>query len=78
MANYQLLITDVTNCGDLRCVAGWDLDRGKMVRPEPYREGFGKWTRLPPPAALKSVRHAHLKVRSPILLRIIRILPKTE
>lgn len=35
MANYQILVTDVTCYGDLRCVAGWDVDRGRMIRPEP-------------------------------------------
>lgn len=32
---YQLAITDVTRYGELYCVAGWDLQRGRMVRPEP-------------------------------------------
>jgi hypothetical protein len=40
MAKYRLLITDLTEYGDLRCVAGWDLDRGKMIRPEPHPGGF--------------------------------------
>lgn len=35
MPLYNLLITDVTCYGDLFCVAGWDLDRGGMIRPEP-------------------------------------------
>jgi hypothetical protein len=40
MAKYRLLITDLTEYGELRCVAGWDLDRNKMIRPEPYAGGF--------------------------------------
>lgn len=40
MAEYRLLVTDITNFGDLRCVAGWDLDRSKMIRPEPFPGGF--------------------------------------
>jgi hypothetical protein len=35
MPIYNLLITDVTCYGALFCVAGWDLDRGGMIRPEP-------------------------------------------
>lgn len=35
MAIYRLAITEVTRYGDLYCVAGWDLDRRAMVRPEP-------------------------------------------
>lgn len=35
MTVYNLLITDVTRYGDKYCVAGWDLDRGGMIRPEP-------------------------------------------
>lgn len=35
MPTYNLIITDVTRYGDLFCVAGWDLDRGGMIRPEP-------------------------------------------
>lgn len=35
MATYKLIITDVTCYGTLYCVAGWDLDDGGMVRPEP-------------------------------------------
>lgn len=40
MPRYRLLITDLTDYGDLRCVAGWDLDRGKMIRPEPRPGAF--------------------------------------
>jgi len=32
---YNLIITDVTRYGTLFCVAGWDLDNGGMIRPEP-------------------------------------------
>lgn len=48
MVAYQLLITEVTNFGDLRCVAGWDLDREKMIRPEPHPAGFWNADRIAP------------------------------
>ncbi len=32
---YRLLITDVTRYGSLFCVAGWDLNSNRMIRPEP-------------------------------------------
>jgi hypothetical protein len=35
MGIYQLSITEVTCYGNLYCVAGWDIDNGGMVRPEP-------------------------------------------
>ncbi|MHB2266775.1 dual OB domain-containing protein [Aliihoeflea sp. PC F10.4] len=35
MSTYELLITDVTRYNDLFCVAGWDLNNGGMIRPEP-------------------------------------------
>lgn len=35
MPTYDLMITDVTRYGDLFCVAGWDLNNGGMIRPEP-------------------------------------------
>lgn len=35
MSTYRLIITDVTCYGTLYCVAGWDLDNGGMIRPEP-------------------------------------------
>ena len=35
MPTYNLIITDVTRYGDLFCVAGWDLDNGGIIRPEP-------------------------------------------
>jgi len=37
---YRLLVTDITEFGSLRCVAGWDLDRQVMIRPEPHPAGF--------------------------------------
>jgi len=40
MPKYRVLVSEITNFGDLRCVAGWDLDRGKMIRPEPHPRGF--------------------------------------
>lgn len=36
MPSHRLIITEVTSYGDLYCVAGWDVDRGAMIRPEPY------------------------------------------
>src|SRR5689334_22758537 len=48
MDTYQLLITEVTNFGDLRCVAGWDLDREKMIRPEPHPTGFWQIDKIAP------------------------------
>jgi hypothetical protein len=35
MATYEIIITDVTCYGILYCVAGWDLERERMIRPEP-------------------------------------------
>lgn len=35
MPAYELVITDVTCYGDRYCVAGWDLERSRMIRPEP-------------------------------------------
>lgn len=35
LTNYKILVTDVTEFGELFCVAGWDLLSGRMVRPEP-------------------------------------------
>ncbi|MGN6365893.1 dual OB domain-containing protein [Asticcacaulis taihuensis] len=35
MAQYEMVVTDVTAYGPLFCVAGWDVARGKMIRPEP-------------------------------------------
>lgn len=35
MPTYNLVVTDVTRYGDLFCVAGWDLENGGMIRPEP-------------------------------------------
>src|SRR2546430_1970731 len=48
MAAYHLLITEVTNFGKLRCVAGWDLDREKMIRPEPHPTGFWQADKIAP------------------------------
>lgn len=36
MPIYEVIITDVTNYGSLFCVAGWDVTRKTMVRPEPH------------------------------------------
>jgi hypothetical protein len=35
MPIYEVIITDVTCYGPKYCVAGWDVNRGHMVRPEP-------------------------------------------
>ena len=48
MPAYQVLVTDITNFGDLRCVAGWDLDRSKMIRPEPSPGGFWPASKIAP------------------------------
>jgi hypothetical protein len=40
VAEYRLLITDLTDFGALRCVAGWDIDRARMIRPEPRPAAF--------------------------------------
>ncbi|MGV2104330.1 dual OB domain-containing protein [Rhizobium sp. 21-4511-3d] len=35
MSIYKLIITDLTRYGTLFCVAGWDVERNRMIRPEP-------------------------------------------
>ncbi|TIX92775.1 hypothetical protein [Rhizobium sp. P44RR-XXIV] len=35
MPTYELVITDVTRYDSRFCVAGWDLQSGGMIRPEP-------------------------------------------
>jgi hypothetical protein len=35
MPKYEVIITDVTTYRDRYCVAGWDINRNNMVRPEP-------------------------------------------
>lgn len=35
MATYEMIVTDVTCYGTLYCVAGWDIQNGRMIRPEP-------------------------------------------
>ncbi len=37
---YRIVVTEVTLYGRLRCVAGYELDRGIMIRPEPEAAGF--------------------------------------
>jgi hypothetical protein len=37
---YQVMITEVTLYGKLRCVAGYDLNLDRMVRPEPAAASF--------------------------------------
>jgi hypothetical protein len=65
MPEYQLLITDITNYGDLRCVAGWDLDRNKMIRPEPHREGFWQSTMVSPAGPFEIGKTAKFKAKKP-------------
>jgi hypothetical protein len=38
--NYRIVVTDVTDYGLLHCIAGWDLQRQCMIRPEPAPAGF--------------------------------------
>jgi hypothetical protein len=38
--NIQMVVTEVTMYGRLRCVAGWDFTNKRMVRPEPAPEQF--------------------------------------
>ena len=35
MADYKIIVTDVTCYGSLYCVAGWDRNTHRMIRPEP-------------------------------------------
>jgi hypothetical protein len=35
MAVHEIIVTDVTCYGTLYCVAGWDRNAGRMIRPEP-------------------------------------------
>lgn len=35
MPDYELVVTDVTTYGDRYCIAGWDVGRQQMIRPEP-------------------------------------------
>jgi hypothetical protein len=37
---YRIVVTEVTLYGRLRRVAGFELDRGVMIRPEPAAAGF--------------------------------------
>ncbi len=37
---FRVAITDVTNYGPQYCVAGWDIDQGVMIRPEPAPASF--------------------------------------
>jgi hypothetical protein len=36
MPTYVIAVTDVTRYGDKFCIAGWELDRSKMIRPQPF------------------------------------------
>jgi hypothetical protein len=46
--HYRLVVTDITEFGTLRCVAGWDTDRNCMIRPEPHPGGFWQTARVGP------------------------------
>jgi hypothetical protein len=35
LANYEIIVTDVTRYGSLYCIAGWDFRNSVMIRPEP-------------------------------------------
>jgi hypothetical protein len=35
MAIHEIIVTDVTCYGNLYCVAGWDVEQARMIRPEP-------------------------------------------
>jgi hypothetical protein len=66
MATYRLLITEVTNYGDLRCVAGWDLDRQEMIRPEPHREGFWPAESIGPTKSFDLGKTAQFEAADPV------------
>jgi hypothetical protein len=38
--SFEIVVTDVTIYGKLRCVAGWDIKRKQMIRPEPKAGEF--------------------------------------
>jgi hypothetical protein len=40
MQKINMLVTDVTKVGDERCVAGWDFEKRRMIRPEPSPGAF--------------------------------------
>ncbi len=40
MTDFRILVTDLTEYGELRCVAGWDIDAKRMIRPEPAPAAF--------------------------------------
>jgi hypothetical protein len=65
MAKYKLLITEVTNFGDLRCVAGWDLDRGKMIRPEPHPKGFWQTNYIAPTGPFEVGKTVEFEAENP-------------
>ena len=48
MEKYRVLITDLTEYGALRCVAGVDLEDNSMVRPEPGPAQFWQATSCAP------------------------------
>lgn len=65
MADYRLLVTEITNYGDLRCVAGWDLDRSKMIRPEPHPKGFWQSGQTGPNGPFKLGATVHFSAKKP-------------
>lgn len=40
LAGYSIFVTDLTNYGERRCIAGWDIEKKRMIRPEPFAGGF--------------------------------------
>jgi Protein of unknown function, DUF488 len=65
MAEYRLLVTEITNFGDLRCVAGWDLDRSQMIRPEPFPRGFWSSDKTAPGGPFKPGGTANFVAKKP-------------
>lgn len=65
MAQYELLVTDITNFGDRRCVAGWDIERGKMIRPEPHPGGFWPAIKTGPRGVFELGRSVSFEARKP-------------
>lgn len=50
MEEYEIVVTDVTEYGELRCVAGWDVGRQRMIRPEPAAAAFWPSAQVGPSA----------------------------
>jgi hypothetical protein len=65
MAKYRLLVTDITEYGSLRCVAGWDLEREKMIRPEPAPGDFWSGTAVGPTGQFRRGAIVDFEAHSP-------------